>query len=171
MKKTRFLKGIRLTRPVLFRYDFVTLLFSGIVGFSQYCSENTDAEGAMKIINMLNELYTIFDALCDTKRIPNIFKVETVGDKYMAVSGLPETCDNHAKWIAKLALDMMDVAKNVRMGHEPVVSHFSNMWGIKLIFFSHQENHHRHPLGRGGYRSHWQPNAKVLSLRQHGQSD
>lgn len=57
------------------RYDTVTLLFSGIVGFAQYCAANTDAEGAMKIVKMLNELYTIFDALCDTKRIPNIYKV------------------------------------------------------------------------------------------------
>lgn len=45
-----------------------------------------------------------------------------MGDKYMAVSGLPETCDNHAKCIARLALDMMDMAKNVKMGPEPVVS-------------------------------------------------
>lgn len=40
----------------------------------------------------------------------------------MAVSGLPEACENHAKWIAKLALDMMDMAKYVQMGTEPVVS-------------------------------------------------
>lgn len=44
-----------------------------------------------------------------------------MGDKYMAVSGLPESCENHAKWISKLALDMMDMAKNVKMGSEPVV--------------------------------------------------
>ncbi|XP_031631652.1 guanylate cyclase soluble subunit beta-1 isoform X2 [Contarinia nasturtii] len=112
---------LRHQRPVApKRYDTVTLLFSGIVGFAQYCAANTDAEGAMKIVKMLNELYTIFDALCDTKRIPNIYKVETVGDKYMAVSGLPEACENHAKWIAKLALDMMDMAKYVQMGAEPV---------------------------------------------------
>lgn len=60
-----------------YRYDCVTLLFSGIVGFAKYCAANTDAEGAMKIVKMLNELYTIFDALCDTKRIPNIYKVST----------------------------------------------------------------------------------------------
>lgn len=40
----------------------------------------------------------------------------------MAVSGLPEACENHAKWIAKLSLDMMDMAKYVQMGTEPVVS-------------------------------------------------
>lgn len=48
--------------------------------------------------------------------------METVGDKYMAVSGLPDACENHAKCIAKLALDIMDMAKNVTMGGEPVVS-------------------------------------------------
>lgn len=52
----------------------------------------------------------------------SITQVETVGDKYMAVSGLPEACENHAKWIAKLALDMLDMAKYVQMGAEPVVS-------------------------------------------------
>lgn len=107
------------------RYDVVTLMFSGIVGFGQYCAVNTDAEGAMKIVRMLNELYTVFDALTDSKRIPNVYKVETVGDKYMAVSGLPEACDNHAQCMARLALDMMDVARNVKMGAEPVVCIFS----------------------------------------------
>ncbi|XP_039434894.1 guanylate cyclase soluble subunit beta-1 [Culex pipiens pallens] len=100
------------------RYDSVTLMFSGIVGFGQYCAVNTDAEGAMKIVKMLNELYTIFDELTDSKSNSNIFKVETVGDKYMAVSGLPDECENHAKCIARLALDMMDMARNVKMGAE-----------------------------------------------------
>lgn len=52
----------------------------------------------------------------------SILQVETVGDKYMAVSGLPDHCENHAKCIARLALDMMDMAKNVKMGPNPMVS-------------------------------------------------
>ncbi|XP_055923667.1 guanylate cyclase soluble subunit beta-1 [Eupeodes corollae] len=112
---------LRHQRPVApKRYDSVTLMFSGIVGFGQYCAANTDPEGAMKIVNMLNELYTLFDALTDSKRNPNIYKVETVGDKYMAVSGLPDPCEDHAKCIARLALDMMDMAKNVNMGPNPM---------------------------------------------------
>ncbi|KAM7362261.1 guanylate cyclase soluble subunit beta-1-like isoform 1-T3 [Cochliomyia hominivorax] len=112
---------LRHQRPVApKRYDSVTLMFSGIVGFGKYCAENTDPEGAMKIVKMLNELYTVFDALTDSKRNPNIYKVETVGDKYMAVSGLPDHCENHAKCIARLALDMMDMAKNVKMGPNPM---------------------------------------------------
>lgn len=57
------------------RYERVTLMFSGIVGFSQYCAANTSAEGAMKIVKMLNELYTIFDSLTDSKSNSNVYKV------------------------------------------------------------------------------------------------
>jgi Adenylate and Guanylate cyclase catalytic domain/Heme NO binding associated len=60
------------------RYDCVTLMFSGIVGFSQYCAKNTSAEGAMKIVEMLNELYTIFDSLTDSKSNSNVYKVNTL---------------------------------------------------------------------------------------------
>lgn len=49
-------------------------------------------------------------------------QVETVGDKYMAVSGLPDWCENHAVCIARLALDMIEMADNVKMGNQPIVS-------------------------------------------------
>ena len=49
-------------------------------------------------------------------------QVETVGDKYMAVSGLPEPCQTHARCIARLALDMMDRGREVQVDGEPVVS-------------------------------------------------
>jgi class 3 adenylate cyclase len=48
-------------------------------------------------------------------------QVETVGDKYMAVSGLPEPCQTHARCIARLALDMMDLGRDVQVDGEPVV--------------------------------------------------
>ncbi|KAJ8676635.1 hypothetical protein QAD02_012422, partial [Eretmocerus hayati] len=113
---------LRHSRPVpAKKYDCVTLLFSGIVGFSAYCAAHTDSNGAMKIVNMLNQLYIAFDVLTDPMKNPNVYKVETVGDKYMAVSGLPEPCQCHARCIARLALDMMDLAANeVQIDGEPV---------------------------------------------------
>ncbi|KYQ60051.1 Guanylate cyclase soluble subunit beta-1 [Trachymyrmex zeteki] len=113
---------LRHSRPVpAKKYDCVTLLFSGIVGFGAYCAAHTDSNSAMKIVKMLNELYTAFDVLTDPKKNPNVYKVETVGDKYMAVSGLPEPCRCHARCIARLALDMMDLAADeVQIDGEPV---------------------------------------------------
>lgn len=57
------------------RFECVTLLFSGIVGFSDYCAGHADSKGAMKIVRMLNQLYTAFDVLTDPKKNPNVYKV------------------------------------------------------------------------------------------------
>lgn len=48
-----------------------------------------------------------------TVELDEFLQVETVGDKYMAVSGLPEPCNTHARCIAKLALDIMDLSREV----------------------------------------------------------
>ena len=39
--------------------------------------------------------------------------METVGDKYMLASGLPEKSSLHAKNIALVALDMIDIARDI----------------------------------------------------------
>ncbi|XP_034250130.1 guanylate cyclase soluble subunit beta-1 [Thrips palmi] len=101
------------------RYPSVTLLFSGIVGFSQLCADPAHRD-PMSIVQMLNQLYTAFDTLTDPRKNPNVYKVETVGDKYMAVSGLPEPCTSHARCMARLALDMMDLSSEVKVDGTPV---------------------------------------------------
>ncbi|XP_051784123.1 guanylate cyclase soluble subunit beta-1 isoform X2 [Erpetoichthys calabaricus] len=112
---------LRHKRPVpAKRYDNVTILFSGIVGFNAFCSKHASAEGAIKIVNLLNDLYTRFDILTDSRKNPYVYKVETVGDKYMTVSGLPEPCVHHAQSICHLALDMMEIAGQVKVDNEPV---------------------------------------------------
>lgn len=40
----------------------------------------------------------------------------------MAVSGLPEPCTTHARCMARLALDMMDLGREVIFDGQPVVS-------------------------------------------------
>ncbi|XP_076447120.1 guanylate cyclase soluble subunit beta-1-like [Babylonia areolata] len=106
---------LRHHRPVpAVRHSTVTLLFSGIVGFSQFCAQHSETQSAMKIVQLLNTVYTQFDQLLTSEKNPNIYKVETVGDKYMAVSGLPEPCEDHARCIARLALDLMDMSQGLR---------------------------------------------------------
>lgn len=107
---------LRNNRPVpAKRFQPVTILFSGIVGFSDFCARNKDSSGAIRIVNLLNKIYTTFDVLTEPKRNPYVYKVETVGDKYMAVSGLPEACDSHARHINRLALDIYDLAKTIKL--------------------------------------------------------
>ena len=69
----------------------------------------------------------------DCTVICSCLQVETVGDKYMAVSGLPEPCQTHARCMARLALDMMDLVREVQVDGEPVVSTSSSsvMTGIQ----------------------------------------
>lgn len=53
---------------------------------------------------LLETLYHSFDKLC---RRHKIFKVETIGDCYVAVSGLPEYTDEHAVNMARFAQEIM----------------------------------------------------------------
>jgi class 3 adenylate cyclase len=59
---------------------------------------------------LLETLYAAFDAIAKRRRI---FKVETIGDCYVAVSGLPEPRADHALIIGKFANDIMNVMRNV----------------------------------------------------------
>ncbi|XP_033120977.1 guanylate cyclase soluble subunit beta-2-like, partial [Anneissia japonica] len=87
-------------------YDMVTLLFSDIVSFTNICSQCRPID----IVNMLNALYTRFDRLTS---VHDVYKVETIGDAYMVVGGLPLPIKTHAARIANMALGMMIISKEV----------------------------------------------------------
>lgn len=74
---------LRHNRPVpAKKYDQVTILFSGVVGFIDYCQRHSDSHGAMKIVKLLNDIYTSFDILTDPRTNPDVYKVtkNIVGD-------------------------------------------------------------------------------------------
>ncbi|OWF48957.1 guanylate cyclase soluble subunit beta-1-like [Mizuhopecten yessoensis] len=103
---------LRHQRPVpAKKFEKVTILFSGIKGFNEFCAQHSDAKGAELIVQLLNIVYMKFDDLLGNN--PDVYKVETVGDKYMAVSGLPVPCNEHALCISRLALAMMDISKDL----------------------------------------------------------
>ncbi|XP_033632257.1 guanylate cyclase soluble subunit beta-1-like [Asterias rubens] len=109
---------LRHRRPVpAKKHEKVTIMFSGIAGFADFCHRKSG--DAMKIVNLLNMVYTKYDTLTDKN--PNVYKVETVGDKYMAVSGLPEPCDTHAGCIARMALQMMKLALEIEVDGQNIV--------------------------------------------------
>ena len=62
---------LRLKRPVkASKFEVVTVLFSGIVNFSQYCNDITEP---MEIVSLLNNVYLTFDNLMDT--FEDVYKV------------------------------------------------------------------------------------------------
>ncbi|XP_059059119.1 guanylate cyclase 32E-like [Achroia grisella] len=93
-------------------YDCVTIYFSDIVGFTRLAAVNSP----MQVVEILNDLYTCCDAVISYY---NVYKVETIGDAYMVVGGLPERCSRHAAEVASLALHVLDAVPKIRMRHMP----------------------------------------------------
>jgi class 3 adenylate cyclase len=87
-----------------------TILFTDIVGFTQMSSESAPEA----IFNMLNALYTRLDLLVED-RGDKLYKVETIGDAYMVVSGLPMEMEHesHSTEIAQLALRLIEAVRTV----------------------------------------------------------
>ena len=61
----------------------MTIIFNDIPAFMDICSK---CDG-LKIVSMLNNVFGIFDNLSDRNEI---YKVETVKDSFVGVSGAPE---------------------------------------------------------------------------------
>jgi guanylate cyclase len=81
-------------------FEAVTILFCELVGLS-----SETVKDAMQVVSTMNTVFSCFDSLMDKF---GVYKVETVGQIYMAVSGAPERTRQHAHNIAALSLQMLE---------------------------------------------------------------
>ncbi|KAJ8021880.1 Atrial natriuretic peptide receptor 1 [Holothuria leucospilota] len=93
-------------------FDIATIYFSDIVGFTDISANRSP----MEIVELLNALYILFD---DTIDQFNVYKVETIGDAYMVVSGVPETFEHHAAEICTMALKLLQQVHYFQVPHSP----------------------------------------------------
>ncbi|NXT32200.1 GCYB2 cyclase, partial [Pelecanoides urinatrix] len=84
-----------------------TILFSDVVTFTNICAQCEP----IQIVLMLNSMYLRFDRLTT---VHDVYKVETIGDAYMVVGGVPVPVPTHAERVANFALGMIIAAKGVQ---------------------------------------------------------
>jgi class 3 adenylate cyclase len=77
--------------PIADLYPETTVFFADIAGFTSWSSTRQPSE----VFHLLETLYGAFDEIADKH---GVFKVETIGDSYVAVVGLlmPRNCKHHA---------------------------------------------------------------------------
>lgn len=79
----------------------VSILFCDFVGFTPISASLSPET----LINELSDIFSAFDRICEDN---NTTRIKTIGDAYMAVSGIHGPSDEHAHDIIKSALSFID---------------------------------------------------------------
>jgi class 3 adenylate cyclase len=88
------------SRPLADLFLETTIMFADICGFTAWSSVRDPTQ----VFSLLESVFRAFDVIANRRRV---FKVETVGDCYVAVAGLPEPRKDHAVVMARFTRDIM----------------------------------------------------------------
>jgi class 3 adenylate cyclase len=86
--------------PIADLFPHTTVFFADIAGFTAWSSTREP----QAVFTLLQSLYQAFDVIAKRRKV---FKVETIGDSYVAVSGLPNPDDQHFVSMARFAVDCL----------------------------------------------------------------
>jgi class 3 adenylate cyclase len=84
--------------PVADLYPDASVMFADIAGFTSWSSAHEPTQ-------VFTLLETLYDAITKKR---GVFKVETIGDSFVAVVGLPEPRKDHAVVMARFGRDCRD---------------------------------------------------------------
>lgn len=87
-------------------FPHCTVLFADISGFTSWSS----CRSPEHVFTLLQTLYHRFDEIAKRRRV---FKVETIGDTYLAVTGLPDPQPNHAVIMARFASECQQAMNQI----------------------------------------------------------
>ncbi|KIH58287.1 adenylate/guanylate cyclase catalytic domain protein, partial [Ancylostoma duodenale] len=94
-------------------FDCVTVFFSDVVKFTQLAAKCSP----FQVVSLLNDLYGGFDSIIEEHCV---YKVESIGDGYLCVSGLPTRNGfTHIKEISELSLSFMEFVDKFRITSLP----------------------------------------------------
>ncbi|SFQ09439.1 adenylate/guanylate cyclase domain-containing protein [Flavobacterium akiainvivens] len=88
-------------------YDHVSIIFTDFVGFTKLSEKFSPEE----LLRELNYCFKAFDEIITRH---NIEKIKTIGDSYMAVSGLPAGNADHATNAVHAAIEMRNFIENYK---------------------------------------------------------
>lgn len=97
----------RPTEIIADTFSEASILFADIAGFVPLARRL----GAERTVQLLNALVTEFDGLAQTCGVE---KIKTIGDAYMAASGLPEPSAGHTCCLLKMATGMLGVTARLQ---------------------------------------------------------
>ena len=97
-----------------------TVMFGDIAGFTAWSSTRTPDQ----VFDLLEALYQSFDELAKRRKV---FKVETIGDCYLAACGLPDPQPDHAIRMSKFAKECMVKMKVVAQAMESELGDTSSL--------------------------------------------
>eukprot|EP00980_Cylindrotheca_fusiformis_P000042 scaffold14_cov130-Cylindrotheca_fusiformis.AAC.12 len=92
--------------PLADLFPNTSIVFADIAGFTAWSS----AREPQQVFILLENIYGALDTVANRYAI---FKVETVGDCYVAAAGIPDPMDNHAIVACKFARDALKKIKEI----------------------------------------------------------
>ena len=95
-------------------YPDTTVIFADIVGFTSWSATREPTQ----VFHLLENLFGRFDKLAN---MYGVFKIETIGDCYVAVVGLPKARKHHAVVMAKFANDCRTKMQELVHELEPIL--------------------------------------------------